>query len=210
MSTCAKRSVLNAGNRPMDVKRAALAVQSAANAFQQRQLPHTGSTGRPMGTMAAGRPLTHSRLGGSDPFSQLARAVDQLARATGDALAPPRGPVGWTGGRTPNAPGGGGSNLGGGVPGTFQRGEIVIGTHEAPYTEPLFVPLPPNFNPVAVIAARIIDTDNITRYFRTGVGCDFIPYGARAMIRSIDGMTIGDPTVLTYTFIFYGVMTNAA
>jgi hypothetical protein len=75
----------------------------------------------------------------------------------------------------------------------------------APYTEPMMVPLPPNMTPLGMIALRIISPNEITRYFRSGVACDFMPYGARAMIRSIDGMTIGDPTVLNYVFAFYGV-----
>lgn len=209
MSTCAKRSVIQVGDRPARVKKAALAVQAAAAALQQRQLPATGQRGMPSG---AGRPLNHSSLGGGmDPLAKLARALDQLARETADAFRAPQGPVGHSGGRQPNT---GSTNVGNGTgttgtsgTGTFAQGVTIIGTFEAPYTEPMFIPLPPNFNPAAVIAARIIAPDDITRYFRSGVGCDAIPYGNRILLRSIDGMTIGDPTVLHYTFVYYGTQT---
>ena len=205
MSTCAKRDVIQVGDRPARVKKAALAVQAAARAVQQRQLPATGQRGMPSG---AGRPLGHGSLGG-DPLGNLARALEQLARETADAFRAPQGPVGHSGGRQPatgSTSVGNGTGTGGAIGGgTFQQGAVVVGTFEAPYTEPMFIPLPPNFNPAAVIAARIIDPTNITRYFRSGVGCDAIPYGNRILLRSIDGMTIGDPTVLQYTFVYYGV-----
>jgi hypothetical protein len=205
MSTCAKRDVIQVGDRPARVKKAALAVQAAAQALQQRQLPATGQRGMPSG---AGRPINHGGLGGADPLAKLARALEQLARETADAFRAPQGPVGHSGGRQPNT---GSTNVGNGSgttgangTGAFTQGAVMIGTYEAPYTEPMFIPLPPNFTPAAVIAARIIAPTDITRYFRSGVGCDAIPYGNRMLLRSIDGMTIGDPTVLHYTFIYYG------
>lgn len=204
MSTCAKRDVIQVGDRPARVKKAALAVQAAAQALQQRQLPATGQRGMPSG---AGRPLNHGALG-ADPLAKLAQAIDKLARETADAFRAPQGPVGHSGGRQPNTGstnvGNGTGTTGGSGTGTFVDGVVKIGTYEAPYTEPMYIPLPPNFTPYAVIAARIIAPDDITRYFRSGVGCDAIPFGARMLLRSIDGMTIGDPTVLRYTFVYYG------
>lgn len=196
MSTCAKRDVIQVGDRPARVKKAALAVQAAAQALQQRQLPATGQRGMPSG---AGRPLNHGALG-ADPLAKLAQALDRLARETADAFRAPQGPVGHSGGRQSNT----GGTTSTGSTGQFVDGVVKIGTYEAPYTEPMYIPLPPNFTPYAVIAARIIAPDDITRYFRSGVGCDAIPYGARMLLRSIDGMTIGDPTVLRYTFVYYG------
>jgi len=223
MSTCAKRALIQVGDRPGRVRKAALAVQSAVQQMQPRVLPQLGGFGRPMGMPSNyGRPLNLAPLGSMgggayNPMELLARSVGTLGREVADAFAPPRGPVGHSGGRQPNAARGtGGTGIGdgtgtgpatgGGVgPGTFARGELVIGEFEAPYTEPMLIPLPPNFTPAAVIAGRIIAPSDITRYFRSGVGCDAVPYGARMLLRSIDGMTIGDPTVLRYTFIYYGI-----
>lgn len=209
MSTCAKRDVIQVGDRPARVKKAALAVQSAAQAFQQRQLPATGQRGMPAG---AGRPLNHGSLGayGADPMTKLAQALDKLARETADAFRPPQGPVGHTGGiRRDN----GGTNQStaaggpsGGGPGSFSTVSMLGLDWLAPYTEPMEIPLPPRFLPIAVIAARIIAPDDTERYFRSGVGCDWQTSSTpnTLTLRSIDGMRIGDPTPLHYTFIYYG------
>ncbi len=209
MSTCAKRAVIQVGDRPARVKKAALAVQSAAAAFQQRQLPQTGQRGMPSG---AGRPLNHGALGayGADPMTKLAQALDRLARETADAFRPPQGPVGHSGGiRRDN----GGTNQStsaggpsGGGPGSFTPFSVIGLDWLAPYTEPMDIPLPPRFLPVGVIALRIQDPDDTSRYFRSGVGCDWQTSATpnTLTLRSIDGMRIGDPTPLHYVFVYYG------
>lgn len=206
MSTCAKRALIQVGDRPARVKKAALAVQAAAAAFQPRQLPQTGQRGMPAG---AGRPLNHGSLGayGADPMTKLAQALDKLARETADAFRPPQGPPGQTGGirtdssggqRAPNLPGNGG-------PG-FATVSVLGLDWLAPYTEPMDIPLPPRFLPIAVIAARITAPSDTTRYFRSGVGCDWQTSSTpnTLTLRSIDGMRIGDSTPLHYVFIYYG------
>lgn len=208
MSTCAKRALIQVGDRPARVKKAALAVQAAAAAFQPRQLPQTGQRGMPSG---AGRPMNHGGLGAysADPMSKLADALAKLARETADAMRAPQGPVGHSGGIRPNTSGGqkppalpGGPT----TPGTFTDISIIGLDWLAAYTEPMDIPLPPRFLPVAVIAARITAPDDTERYFRSGVGCDFQTSSTpnTLTLRSIDGMRIGDPTLLHYVFIYYG------
>jgi hypothetical protein len=199
--------VIQVGDRPARVKKAALAVQSAAQAFQQRQLPATGQRGMPSG---AGRPLNHGALGayGADPMAKLAQALDRLARETADAFRPPQGPVGHTGGIRRDNGGTNASTAPGGTVGTFRPMTMLGLDWLAPYTEPMDIPLPPRFLPVAVIAARITDPSNTERYFRSGVSCDWQTSSTpnTLTLRSIDGMTVNplDPTPLHYVFIYYG------
>lgn len=197
MSTCAKRSVIQVGDRPARVRKAALEVQSAARAAQQRVLPSTGQR-----AASAGRPLNHG-MSGMDPLAALARAIDQMAREVSDAFGPPQGPMG--GGRsstTANTSAGTGGTGNGG----YSRAEVLTMDVDAPYTEPMPLVNPNGFRTVAIIAGRIRDLANPTRYFRSGVGCDWYANGNNNIVlRSIDGMTIGDPTVLRFTFILYGV-----
>lgn len=201
MSTCAKRSVLNAGDRPHDVRRAALEVQSALNALQSRVLPHNGSAARVPGNY--GRPLNHGALGGMgpDPLAALARAVSGLSRAVSDSLQTPKGPVGWTGGRPTDSSGTAGARGTG-----FQEVRILSTVFTAAYTEPMDIPLPTDFRPITVIAGLISDPNDQNRYFRSGVACDwkFSSNANKLTLRSIDGMTIGDPTIIQYTFIYFG------
>lgn len=225
MSTCAKRAVIQMGDRPNRVARAALAVQSNARQMAPRVLPPMGGYGMPLGGLTkiqpyVGRPLNHGTLQTFDPATRQHIDVSNLAREVADAFRPPQGPVGHSGGRAPaggvgNGWGtggsiGGGTDTGGGPSSgsPFTEARVIRGLFRAPYTEPMFIPLPPNFLCEAVIAARIVDPNDPIRYFRSGVACDFIPYGARLLVRSIDGMTVApqpDPAVLTYTFIYYGV-----
>lgn len=207
MSTCAKRSVLNAPDREGMVKRAALEAQSAANTLQNRILPHTGGMGRPMGSMPAGRQLNHGTLGGvgRDPLAALARAVGALGDATSNALRKPQGPVGWTGGRATN-----GAGQGGLQGSNFSPVSMYATVFTAAYTEPMEIPLPPKFRPITVIAGLISDPGDQDRYFRSGVSCDwkFSTDPNHLTLRSIDGMTIGDPTIIQYTFIYFGYASN--
>jgi len=244
MSTCAKRSVLQAGDRPGRVRQAALAVQAAANNFRRRQLPATGTQGNPFGNGLRLSPYQPRQigLGNMDPFEQLVNAIDGLARDVADTFRAPQGPVGWSGGRNPGGPGmpgygfgpalggplpnggAGGPGPGGGTtPGTgpingggpglptgFTEGRTLILDWHAPYTEPMNIPLPRGFRPVSIIASRIWAFSDPARFFRSGVACDFhastLPN--TIVLRSIDGMTVApepDPTVLTYTFIYFGV-----
>lgn len=207
MSTCAKRFVVQVGDRPARVERAALAVQSNARQMTPRVLPATGGTGRPTGSQMFGRPLNHSALGGMDPFSGLARAISE-------AFNSPQGPVGHSGGQNQSSARGnaggnaGGQASGGGTTpsGTLVNGRMIILAWGAPYTEPMSILRPAGFRIAAIMAARIISPSEPARYFRSGVGCDFEDLGepARISIRSVDGMTIGDPTVLQWTFVYFG------
>lgn len=224
MSTCAKRTVIQVGDRPNRVARAALQVQSNARQMTPRVLPTTGGSGMPFGNITRaqpymGRPLNHSALRTFDPVQQLANDMSQLSREVSDAFRSPQGPVGHSGGRAPangvgNGHGtggsiGGGTDAGGGPnTGAITEARSFRVRYEGPYVEPMFIPLPPNFTAEAVIAARIVAPSDPLRYFRSGVACDFIPYGNRLLLRSIDGMTVAptpDPTILQYTFIYYGV-----
>lgn len=205
MSTCAKRALIQVGDRPARVKKAALAVQAAAAAFQPRQLPQTGQRGMPSG---AGRPINHGSLGayGADPMAKLAQALDKLARETADAFRPPQGPVGHSGGRRTDNGGTNASTAPGSTNGAFSPVGVLALDWLAPYTEPMDIPLPPRFLPIAVVAARITAPSDTERYFRSGVGCDWQPSSAPGVLtlRSIDGMRIGDPTPLHYIFLYYG------
>ena len=199
MSTCAKRALIQVGDRPARVKQAALAVQSAADALQQRTMPHSGSTMRP-----SGRQLNHGALGKRDPIADLARALTNFAREVDDAFSKPQGPVGNTGGiRTDTS---------GTKPSTntnsnrFDTVTAVAYVYSAAYTEPMEIPIPTKFRPITIIAGRIDDPSNPDRFFRSGVACDWKPGSNpnKVTLRSIDGMTIGDPTIIQYTFIYFG------
>lgn len=208
MSTCAKRALIQVGDRPARVKKAALAVSAAAAAFQQRQLPSTGQRGMPSG---AGRPINHGALGsyGADPMAKLAQALDKLARETADAFRAPQGPVGHSGGIRNDSSGGQRAPTPAGAGPGFSTVSVLGLDWLAAYTEPMDIPLPPRFLPVAVIAARITAPDDSTRYFRSGVGCDWMTSSTpnTLTLRSIDGMRVGDPTLLHYVFIYYGSQT---
>jgi hypothetical protein len=193
MATCLKRSVLQAPDRPGLARRAALDFDAATQAATPRVLPHAGSTGRPTGMQAFGRPLTRSSLGGNP----LARALTNI----GHALAPQRTAPVPTNTRGPAA----GTTGAQGV-GTLTNGRLIILAWGAAYTEPMEILRPAGLRIAAIEAARIVSPHEPDRYFRNGVACDWVDDGAptRITIRSIDGMVIGDPTVLQYTFVYFG------
>ena len=198
MSTCLKRNVLQAPDRPGLAARDALAFAESVKNAQQRVLPHAGSTGRPMGN--AGRPLNH----GGNPLTGLTRALTSIAQATSPQRAGAGiSPVNGGRGTSPNTPQAGTS----GVPGSgFAEGRLLMFKLYGVYTEPMEIPRPANMVVEAVIAARIYAPSDPSRYFRNGVACDFQISNTpnNLTIRSIDGMTIGDPTVLLFTFFYFG------
>jgi hypothetical protein len=76
----------------------------------------------------------------------------------------------------------------------------------SPYTEPLRI-WTPEWQPLAVIAARIQDVRDYHRTLMTGcaVEWDPVPGGEYINVRSIDGMAVNDGKTYLFTFLYFGL-----
>lgn len=184
-NTCVKRSVLGAGDRAANIKKAAAAVQAAANQIQQRVLPHAGS---PLGQRrAVGMAIPHNALGGYDPIADAIRALGQavsgFARAVDDALN---------------------------TPVEVQQlapavGRLAIRIVYQPYTEPMLIPWPDELSVAAVSCARAVRTDGVVERLLNGSEVDFDFAGTQLRVNSIDGMTPDATKMITWTFVYFGI-----
>lgn len=179
MATCLPRSVLGAGDRPARIKKAADTVTAAANNLQKRVLPHAGSPRRGGGM-------------GSDPFGDalraLARGVDAFAREVSDALSE-QAQQAREDAQTAAA---------------LEAGAVAIRVVYQPYTEPMSIPLP-NLSVAAISCARVVVTQAPNEFLLSGAAVDWQSGNGDITVRSIDGLTPGDPRILTFTFIYFGV-----
>ena len=190
MSTCLKRSVLNAGDRLAAVKRAAAAVQAATSQLQRRVQPHAGS---PLSGIrrGVGAPIPHNSLGnGYDPIQdalrQLGGALGQFTRAVDDALNEAARESRET------------SALG-------EAGRFVTYIVYQPYLEPMWIPWPTQISVATVMCGRAVSTENPTERLLNGSEVDFDFDGDQLKVFSIDGMTPDPAKMITWTFLYFGI-----
>ena len=76
----------------------------------------------------------------------------------------------------------------------------------APYTEPLRI-WTPEWQPLAIIAARIQDARDLRKLILAGCAVEWEPGvpGEYISVRSIDGMAINDGRTYLYTFLYFGL-----
>lgn len=191
-NTCVKRSVLNAGDRQANITRAAAAVQAAALQLSQRVLPHAGSQHGSPGRGVGGA-IPHGSLGTYNPFQSalntLGSALGQFAREVTNALEQ----------NAKDAQDAANAGVNGAV-----ALEIVY----QPYTEPMFIPQPDTQLIVAtVMCGRAVPTANPTERLLNGseVDFDFAP-NHQLKVNSIDGMTPNPDKMITWTFLYFGVV----
>lgn len=190
MASCLKRAVLTAGDRPARIKAAASTVQAALAETAKRVQPHAGAPAG--GYQTPG--LRHGALSGGNPIldalKALGQAVDGFAREVSDALSDAARQARETAATLE----------------AQQLARIAVGIVYQPYTEPMTIPAPEGLSVAAVLCARAVITSAPDEYLRPGTACDFKTEGAdKLSIREIDGMTIGDPRTITFTFVFVGV-----
>jgi hypothetical protein len=201
MTSCIKRSVIPAGDRVQRVRQAADNLSSTVNNLAQRVLPHAGKPNTldrsPWNNPISHAPYARNANPMADAIRQIARAVDEFAREIGDVLQtealPALPPTDVA--PTPTSS----------VGGSTLDGRIAIRVVYQPYTEPMEIPAIDNFSIAAINCARVVVTQAPTEYLRSGTHVDFDFNGNSVLVRSIDGMTPGDPRVLTFTFVYFGV-----
>lgn len=217
MSTCPKRSVLGAGDRPARIRAAAAAVQQAARKIKPRVLPHAGRHGSPTGNglgrtgsagayvpgrqMPVGRPITRGALGGGagpsgsgfdDPLinmiEELSRAVDNFAREVSDQFDA-------IDAHERERAASGESDL-----------RLFVRVHIGPYVEPMLLPATPaDFAPIIIFAGRIVNMAEATTPVLTGALVHWSPVAqGRFAMQSIDGMTTNDGNTYAITYLFIG------
>jgi hypothetical protein len=186
VATCIKRGVLNANDR---LARSAAEVESASNDLARRVVPHAGAPRR--NAAQWGRPLQRGAgaAPGGDPIADamrgLSRALTNFVRDATEAIQEASAPQPSVGG--------------------FGGERIAIRVVYQPYTEPMEIPGIENMAIAAVSCARVVVTQAPDEYLRSGSHVDFRQNGESVTARSIDGLTPGDPRILTFTFVYFGV-----
>lgn len=190
MSTCAKRSVLGAGDRQAQITRAAAAVQAATQQLAQRVLPHAGS---PLGSARpVGAAIPHNTLAGYNPLQDALRnfgnALGQFAREVNNALEQDAKDA-----ATATKSG--------------ANGKVHLEIIYQPYTEPMTIPWPDTVMSVAaVMCARAVVTADPTERLLNGSEIDFdFATNHQLKVNSIDGMTPDATKMITWTFVYFGV-----
>ncbi|HET8938193.1 MAG TPA: hypothetical protein VFN67_32340 [Polyangiales bacterium] len=188
MATCIKRGVLNANDR---LARSAAEVESAGNDLARRVVPHAGAPRR-NNAVPWGRPLQRGAgaAPGGDPIADamrgLSRALTNFVRDATEAINEA------TAAAQPGAS-------------AFGDGRLAIRIVYQPYTEPMEIPGIENMSIAAVSCARVVVTQSPDEYLRSGSHVDWRQNSDVVTVRSIDGLTPGDPRILTFTFVYFGV-----
>jgi hypothetical protein len=196
VATCIKRGVLNANDR---LTRSAAEVESAADNLARRVVPHAGAPRR-NNAVQWGRPLQRgAAYSTGDPIADAMQGLSRaLANFVNDALGAIQEA---TAPQLPTAS----TATDGASSFATSDGRIAIRIVYQPYTEPMEIPGIENMSIAAVSCARAVLTQAPDTYLRSGSHVDFVQNGETVTARSIDGLTPGDPRIVTFTFVYFGV-----